>query len=160
MTLLELSIALAIMSVVIIASGVTVVASMRDRRESSDRYAAINAARDLVSEIQSIANVDTNLGAKVGIGAIFNRYHGYKQSLPGVANGVISVECFGDETSVPIELGGPQDLNFDSDAHDNLTSVGGSSDLKLVPIRVTVSYGESNPRESFTVRRLITRTME
>lgn len=160
MTLLELSIALAILSVVIIASGSSVVTSIRDRRASSDRYAAINAARDLVSEIQSIANVDTDLGSKVGIGAIYGRFNGYKQTLPNLSNGVITVQCYGDEDSVPTELGGPQDLNFDSDAQDDLTSVAASGDLKLVPIVVTVTYGETTPQETFVVRRLITRTME
>lgn len=160
MTLLELTFALSILSVVMIASGSSVVTSIRDRRESSDNYAAINAARDLISEIQSVANVDTDLSAQVGIGSIFARYHNSTQTLPNLANGSITVTCFANEPSVPNDLGGPQDLNFDADDSDNLSSIGASSDLKVVPMVVTVSYGETTPLRTLTLRRLIARTQE
>jgi hypothetical protein len=61
---------------------------------------------------------------------------------------------------VPAELGGPQDLNFDGDAQDNLTAVGSSVDLKLVPMTITVTFGDGSPQQTIVAHRLIGKTTD
>jgi hypothetical protein len=125
---------------------------MAQRDESSESYRAVSAVRDMIAEVQEIANLDQDLANQVGIGAIYSRYHATSRAVPGLASGSIDFTCFANEATVPAILGGPQDLNFDGDAGDDLGNQGAGTDLKLVPMRVTVTFANGN---SLTMHRLI-----
>ena len=74
----------------------------------------------------------------------------------------MSIVCFANEAAVPPELGGPQDLNFDGDADDDLANQSNGTDLKLVPIILKMTFGASvaGDRQSLTVYRLVSKTTD
>ena len=154
LTLLELVIASTIFTVVAMAVAYTLTRGMEHRRNSSRSFVAMSAFRDLAAEIQNTANQPTNLSTLEGIGSVYKKFHNVSRSFADGA-GAIRVTCHADERSVPADLGGPQDLNFDGDAADNLSNQSGGSDLKLVPLTLFATIGTGNSAQTITLHRLI-----
>lgn len=160
LSLVEILVAVTVLSVVLLSTGLTLLRGYGQRRESFQAYLAANAVRDLMADIQATANLDQDLGALEGIGAVYQKYHNQTFNVPSLPAGQIVVFCYGNEGTVPTALGGPQDLNFDGDAVDDATVAAGS-DLKLVPLRVTVtSSQDSTQLYSMVVHRLVTQTRD
>lgn len=157
MSLIELSISITVLSVVVVSTGMTITAGIRERRESLDDLRAVSAVRNLIAEIQEIVNGVPDPTQNSGPGAIFGLYDGQTLAVAGLPGATIAVSCFADETAVPAELGGPQDLNFDGDASDQLDNQSNGTDLKAVPTILTVSLGATG-EHSHTIYRLFTRT--
>ena len=59
---------------------------------------------------------------------------------------------------MPAVFGGPQDLNYDNDALDDLGNISNGSDLKLVPMTLTLTFLDGSVTQTMTVHRLITKT--
>jgi hypothetical protein len=158
LTLLEITVALGVFLVLILSVSLTLVRGMEHRRESFLLYRGQSALRTLIADIQETANQPQDIQAHEGVGALYGKYHGQTISVPELPSGQISVLVFADETTVPSFLGGPQDLNFDSDALDNLQSTAGGPDLKLVPMDLTLTFDEEGVVHTMKVHRLFTRT--
>jgi type II secretory pathway pseudopilin PulG len=157
-TLLEVAAAISLVTVLILAVGVTLMSGTRYRQETFRSYLASNALQDLLSEIQETANMPQNLANQEGIGAIYSKYHNQTIAIPELTSGQIAITCYPDEAAVPAILGGPQDLNFDGDALDNLGNYSAGSDLKLVPMRLIASFVDGGTTRTVTIHRLVTRT--
>lgn len=160
LSLIEVLVTVTVLTVVLLSTGMTLLRGYGQRRESFQAYLAANAVRDLMAEIQETANLDQDLGALEGIGAVYQRYHNQTFNVPSLPNGQIVVFCYANEATVPASLGGPQDLNFDGDAADDAGAASGT-DLKLVPLRMTVtSEQDSQTLYSMVVHRLVTQTRD
>ncbi|MFN0058831.1 MAG: hypothetical protein ACKVX7_10280 [Planctomycetota bacterium] len=131
---------------------------MKLRRDLFQYNQAISSLRDLVAEIQGVANQPDDPVAQEGIGAVYALYHNRSFVADGLTNGVILVTCHADERNVPAVLGGPKDLNYDSDAEDDLGDVLASTDLKLVPVTLTVTFGTGSEMKSLSIHRLFSQT--
>ena len=59
---------------------------------------------------------------------------------------------------MPSTLGGPQDLNYDGDSFDVLNNVSAGTDLKIVPVTLSLTYTVENVTQTMTIDRLITKT--
>lgn len=156
LTLVELAVSLAVFTVIALSVALTLLRGMEHRQESFQIYVARTALRDIVAEIQELGNLPKNPGNTQGIGALYGQYNGQTRTIPDLPSGQISFTCFADENTVPTELGGPQDLNYDGDALDNLTSAG--DDLKLVPMRLRATFQEGSRTHELVLHRLFTRT--
>jgi hypothetical protein len=160
MTLLEIAISLSLLVVVGVAVSLTLVSGMQHRRGSLQMFLAESAVRDLLAEIQDVANLPQNLPAQQGIGAVYARYNNQTFPMAALANGQINVTCFPGEATVPLALGGPQDLNFDGDAQDDLGSLGNGTDLKLVPLTLTATFTDGAVNQTITAQRLLTQSTD
>ncbi len=160
LTLIEIVISMSIFLVFVLPVAITLLRGMEHREFSFQNYRAMNSLRDKAAEIQETANLKQDLAAQEGIGAIYAKYDNKTFSIPEVSGGQISVTCFADEATVPTALGGPQDLNFDNDAQDNLGNQSNGTDLKLVPMTLTITFGDDTPQQTLTIHRLITKTVE
>ena len=67
-------------------------------------------------------------------------YNGLVRAVPALPGGTMTCVVFANEVTIPVELGGPQDLNFDGDMGDDLGGAGMGTDLQLVPFQLTLSY--------------------
>ena len=159
-TVIEVVIAATILATAIMTAGLTVLMGMRSQDESEEGSAALRAVRDLCAEIQERANEDQDLTAFEGIGSIFASYDGLTRAVPDLPNGTISVTVYANETTVPNDLGGPQDLNFDGDTNDNLANQSNGSDLQLVPVEITVSYTDVRGTITQTFHRRFSQSTE
>ncbi|MGE3166178.1 MAG: prepilin-type N-terminal cleavage/methylation domain-containing protein [Planctomycetota bacterium] len=157
MSLIELSVSLTVLSVVVVSTGMTLTSGIRERQESLDDLRALSAVRTLIAEIQEVTNGVPDPTQNTGPGAIFGLYDGQSLTIDGLDGATIDVSCFADETAVPAELGGPQDLNFDGDAQDQLDNQSNGTDLKAVPTVMTVSFGDAG-EHAHTIYRTFTRT--
>ena len=157
-TLVEVATATSVFTVIALAVSVALMRGMEHRRQSFLRYRALNALRDMVAKIQETANLPQDLPNQIGIGAVYPCYHDQTLTVPDLPSGEVSITCFADENTVPAELGGPQDLNYDGDALDNLANVSNGSDLKLVPMTLTLTFTEGGVDSSLTMNRLLTKT--
>ena len=106
------------------------------------------------------ANRPLNLTNGDGIGALYSQYHNQTVSIATLPSGQVTFVIFADENTVPTRLGGPQDLNFDGDATDNLDSAFAASDLRLVPLELTVTFTDNGEAQTATLQRLITQTTD
>ncbi len=156
LTLVEVIVALSIFTIISLAVSLTLLRGMEQRRDSFDLYRAHSALRDKVAEIQDVANRPLNMVAKEGIGAIYARYHNTICTVPDLHSGQILITCFSNETTVPSFLGGPQDMNFDGDAQDNLTG----DDMRIVPMELSITFSDGEHSRSITTHRLITKTVD
>ena len=156
--LVELSVAMAVLLVISVSVSWSLVRGENSRRNSFDSYRAMSALRDFVAEMQNVANQPQNLPAQEGIGALYARYGGTTWNVPELPSAQVTVTCFANEATVPAELGGPQDLNFDGDNEDNLGNQSNGTDLKLVPVRLDVTFDEGDGAQTLTMHRLITQT--
>jgi len=160
MSLLEVIIALTIFASLVLAASMTLVSGMAHRRESFQRYLAVNALRDRLADIQETVNLPENLPQGEGIGAVYSKYDSKNFLAADLPSGQVSVTCFANETLVPVALGGPQDLNFDGDAQDNLGNQANGTDLRLIPLTLTVTYTEDGIIRTMTKHRLIARSTD
>ncbi len=160
-SLIEAVIGLGVLSVVMLSSGFTVLAGIEQRRDASEYTLAYASLRDLAAEIQMTANLDINLGSQEGIASIYARYHNSIHQVPGLPGAQVTITCFPNEATVPVELGGPQDLNYDGDAADNLGNQSNGTDLKTVPLRAVATITVDGTTHTLgTIHRLITVTVD
>lgn len=160
LSLVEVVVGMVILATVSVAASLTLVSGIRHRREAFDRYTATTALRDLIAEIQDVANQKEDPVAGTGVSSLHAIYDGATLSVPSVSNGQAVVICHANELIVPPELGGPQDLNFDGDADDDLSTVQGGSDLKLVPMTIALTFESHGTAQTITSHRLITKTTQ
>lgn len=157
-TLVEVIVALAVFTVISLAVSMTLMRGIDHREQAFQRYRALNAIRNVVADIQNLANEPQDLVAGVGIGAVYARYDGATITIDDLPSGQVTIDCFADEANVPAVFGGPQDLNFDNDAQDDLGNISNGSDLKLVPMTLTLTFLDGSVTQTVTVHRLITKT--
>lgn len=157
-TLVEVTIALAVFTLIALAVSMTLMRGIDHREQSFQMYRALNAVRSVVADIQDVANQPQDLVAGVGIGAIYDRYNGATITIDDLPSGQVAIECFADEANIPAIFGGAQDLNFDNDAQDDLGNISNGSDLKLVPMTLTLTFIDGSVTQTMTVHRLITKT--
>lgn len=160
LTLVEVAIALSVVTVVATAALSTTLAGMQHRRQSSAVYDAVSALRDLAAEMQEIANLPEDVVNGAGVGALYTVYGGLSRSVPDLEAGQITITCFANETAVPALFGGPQDLNFDGDAGDDLTSLVGAVDLRLVPATLVCTFTDAGATHTVTLDRLFANTAD
>ncbi len=159
-TILEVVIAATILTTAIMTAGLTVLMGMRSQDESEEGSAALRAVRDICAEIQEQANEDQDLTAFEGIGAIYTIYDGLTRTVADLPQGRISVTIYANEATVPSDLGGPQDLNFDGDLNDNLGGQSNGSDLQMIPAEITDSYTDERGTIVQTFHRRFSQTTE
>ncbi len=158
-TLVELTMAVSLFIIVAVSAYFSLMHTVQHSDESFDDYVALVALRDLAADIQETANRDQDLVAGVGIGAVYDTYHDQKFTSTVLDNATISVICHANEAFVPDSLGGPQDLNFDGDSQDDLGNQSNGSDLLLVPMELTITYGRDVTRTK-SIKRLIAQTTQ
>ena len=158
MSLLEITAGLVLLSVMVMSYGMTLVHGVEQRRETMIVHQAMVILRDVVAEIQDVANRDPDFTTGDGVTALYSEYNG--QTLTDLAlRGVeIDIVVYADEANVPLELGGPQDLNLDGDSADDLGNESNGTDLLVVPMEFTLVYQESGFQYTLTRYRLFTRT--
>lgn len=160
LSLLETTLSLSLFAVVILASGETLLRGVEHGETSFDNFQLMTVVDNKIAEMQNYANLPNNYVTQEGIGSIYGRYNGVWESIGELNLGYIYTRCYGNETTVPTILGGPQDLNYDNDAEDNLDSAAGGVDLKLVPVYIFAYYVEDGNVQSLWTYRLITKTTE
>ncbi len=154
--LVEVAVSLSVFTIIAVPVAITLLRSMEYDGQSHQMYLATSALRDRIADVQETANLAQNLVAEEGIGAVYDKYDGQTFTVAALPSGQISFECYADEAAVPVSLGGPQDLNFDGDATDNLTAVG--FDLRLVPMVLTLTFAAGGGSQTIIMHRLITQT--
>lgn len=167
LTLIEVTISFAVFVIMVLSVSMTLVEGMRQRQATFEWYQAMRGLRDTMAEIQENANVDQDLTANVGMGTTYLRYNAQTllskiaklrtdttttHTLP------VGVTVFPNELVVPGKFGGVQDLNFDGDSADDLGNASAGTDLKLIPVEITVTYTESNQTRTITLPRLVAKT--
>ncbi len=157
-SLVEVVIALAVFTMIALAVSMTLMRGIDHREQAFQMYRALNAVRNVISDIQEIANLPQDLVAGVGIGAIYDRYDGTTIAVTDLPSGQVAIDCFADEANVPAVFGGPQDLNFDNDVQDDLGNISNGTDLKLVPMTLTLTFVDGSFTQTMTAHRLITKT--
>ncbi len=150
--------ALAVFTTISLAVSMTLMRGIDHREQSYQMYHALNAVRTVVAGIQDVANQPQDLAAQVGIGAVYARYDGSTVTIDDLPSGQVAIACFADEANVPALFGGPQDLNYDNDAQDDLGNISNGSDLKLVPMTLTLTFFDGAVTQTMTVHRLVTKT--
>jgi len=159
-SLLEVAMALTLLTVIGLTAHTAILRSRQVQASSFDSFVAPSVLRDKVAEIQSIANEPQDLANLVGIGSVFAQFDGQSTDVPVLPSGTITVTCFPNESKVPDELGGPQDLNFDGDAYDDLGNQSKGTDLKLVPLELVVEFDAGQYTRSVSLYRLIGKTTD
>jgi len=160
LSLIEVTLSLSIFAILVLSVVMTLASGIQHRQQTFQEYRALSALRDAVAAMQETANRPQNLAAKEGIGSVYNKYEALTISTSGLPSGVISIDCFSDENTLPSRFGGPQDLNLDGDARDNLGNASLGTDLKIVPVSLTVTYSDDKGTRTETIDRLITKTTE
>ncbi len=157
-SLVEVVMALAVFTMISLAVSMTLMRGIGHREQSFQMYRALNAVRNVIADVQDVANQLQDLPAGVGIGAVYARYDGTTVTIDDLPSGQVAIVCFADEANVPAVFGGPQDLNYDNDAQDDLGNISNGSDLKLVPMTLTLTFVDGSVSQTMTVHRLITKT--
>ncbi len=157
-SLVEVVVAMTIFAVFMLSTGATLMGGIAQRRHAYDTYEALTIARDFLSEVQEVANLPQDLTADEGIGSVYQVYQGATFPAPALPGGSITVQIHASEASVPTELGGPQDLNFDADDDDDLDSTAAGSDLRIVPMTITLTWGSGTEQTTLIMHRLVTNT--
>ncbi len=157
-SLVEVVMALAVFTMISLAVSMTLMRGIGYREQSFQMYRALNAVRNVVADIQDVANQPQDLAAQVGIGAVYARYDGTTVTIDDLPSGQVAIACFADEANVPAVFGGPQDLNYDNDAGDDLGNISNGSDLKLIPLTLTLTFDDGSGTQTMTVHRLVTKT--
>jgi hypothetical protein len=133
---------------------------MEHERQSFQFYRGLNALRDLLAEIQGTANLDADLAAQEGIGAVYGKYNGQTYPVDVLTSASITVTCYANEATVPALHGGAQDLNFDGDSGDNHGGAANGSDLLIVPVTLALTYNDGKGTQTLTLHRLVTQTTD
>lgn len=157
-SLIEVMIACSLLSMLMLGVAGMFFAELRHMETCKVSYEALTALRSFLADAQGIANADEDLANQQGIGAVYNRFHGKTLPAPNFPEGRITIKCFADEATVPGELGGPQDLNFDGDSEDNLGGQTNGYDLRLVPMMCLLTYRARNQTLSIPGYRLVSKT--
>lgn len=160
LALLEISLAISVFALIALGGVSTLMSGVEQRRQSFLAYRANQSIRDIVGDMQETANLPQDLAQQEGVGAVYNKYHGQTFTLGSLPSGQLTVTCHANEATVPAALGGPQDLNFDGDAQDDLGNVSGGTDLLLIPMTLTVQYAEGTETFSVTAHRLVGQTTQ
>jgi len=162
LSLVEVAVSLSLFLVLIISVFMTIMGGIEHRQQSLEDYRAMSALRDMVAGVQETANLPQDLPNNIGIGAIYLKYNAKTFPVSSLSSGQIAVTCFANEVTVPSTFGGAQDLNFDGDPNDDLGNLSAGTDLKLVPMTLTLSYVSSsdNSARTMTLNRLITKTTD
>jgi len=160
LTLLEVATSVSIFAILVLSVSMTLVRGVQHGRQSFQRYVAMSALRDMVAQMEETANKPEDLQKQEGIGSIYTKYNTRSYSIADLKSGQISVTCYPDEKTVPTKFGGIQDLNFDGDAGDDLGNLSSGTDLRLVPITLTLTFQEDNQTQTVTLDRLITKTAD
>lgn len=160
LTLVEVTISIVIFVLISLSVFMTLTRGMEHRRFSFQMYRAVNALRDQIAEVQETANLPQSLPNQEGIGAIYDRYNSTTATISDLPSAQIAMDCFANEATVPAVLGGPQDLNFDGDAQDDLSNISNGSDLRLVPMAFTLTFAQNGITQTITMHRLITKTTD
>ena len=147
------------MSLIVLATAATLASDTAHRRESQESYQAFVTLRDAVEEVQAIANLEENTVALEGVTQLYKRYHGQTVPVDSLPSGYLMFTCYATESTVPPELGGPQDLNMDGDAADDLSPQQGV-DMQIVPVTISVSYMIEGSSRVISAHRLFTRTRD
>ena len=158
--MIEVVVSLTIFAVLVLSVSVTLVRGMAHRRQTFEDYRAMSAARGILADMQDTANMPQDLSLQQGIGAVYSKYHGQTFPWASLPAGQIAVTCHPSEVSLSAVFGGSQDLNLDGDPLDVLGGLDAGTDLKIVPVTVTVSYFEDGGTRTLTVNRLITKTTD
>ena len=158
LSLLEVLTSLSVFAILVLSVCMTLVRGVQHRNLTFELYRAMSAVRDKVAEIQDTANGPEDLAADRGIGAVYARYHAKTFPVPELPSGQLSITCYPNENTVPTLLGGPQDLNLDGDPLDDLGNQSAGTDLKIVPMVLTLTFMESGVARKLTLHRLITKT--
>ncbi len=160
LALLEIVVSAGVFLAVVLSVSMTLGRGIEHRRSSFQAYRAVSAIRDVVAEIQEVANLPHNATLQEGIAEVYGRYHGQTLTVPGLSAASVALACFANEQAVPVELGGPQDLNYDGDADDDLGNQSNGTDLRLVPLSLTLTYDDAGFSQSVVAYRLIARTTD
>ena len=159
-TLVELIVSFGVLITVLLSCGYALTSGSLQQEDSFESYLLLSAMRDICAEIQEVANLDTNLTAQEGVGSLYSRYNGTTITIPNLPSATITITCFANESTVPNDLGGPQDLNFDGDSADNHTNQSNGSDMKLVPMQIQASFTDNGISQTLTTWRLVTTTRD
>jgi type II secretory pathway pseudopilin PulG len=159
-SLAEVTVAASIFALALMSTGLTLLHGVRSQAESERASGSVRAVRDVYAEIQQIANLPQDLSNFRGIGAVYTLYNNMVRPVPELPQGTITITVFANEATVPIELGGPQDMNFDADAQDDLGGLAAGTDLQIAPIRLTLSYTDDRGTITQTHYRRITQTTD
>ena len=159
-SLIEVVFAAAIFATALMTTGLTLLQGARSQDESDSFTRAVRAVRDVCAEIQDQANLPQNLPLMRGIGAVYASHHGTTRTIADLPGGTLTMTCFANETSVPAILGGPQDMNFDGDAQDNLGGAANGSDMQIVPMVLTVRFTDERGTVTQTYHRRFTQTTD
>ncbi len=149
--MLELTVSVTIFAIALLSTGLTLLHGVRSQGESTTASDSLRAVRDVYAEIQQITNQPQDLTKFQGVSAVYTLYNGLVRTVPGLPAGTITCVVFANEVTIPVELGGPQDLNFDGDAGDDLGGAAMGTDLQLIPFQLTVSY--TDDRGTITGRK-------
>ena len=147
-----------IFALALMSTGLTLLHGVRSQDESALSSDAIRVVRDIFAEMQEIANQPQDLGTYQGISAIYEVYNGTKRGITGLPGGTVSIVVYANETNVPAVLGGPQDMNYDGDAGDNLGGVAAGTDMQIVPVALTLTYTDERGPTTMTYYRRIAQT--
>ena len=156
----EVVVAASIFAIALVSTGLSLLVGAHSQDESEDFSRALRAVRDVCAEMQERANLPQNLPALEGIGAVYAAHNGTTRTINDLPNGTLSIICFGNETSVPADFGGPMDLNFDGDANDNHTGQANGSDLQLVPVEISVSFTDDRGTVTQVFHRTFAQTTD
>ena len=161
-SLVEITLALSVFGVISVGATSTLLSGASYREDSFDTYRAASALRDFLADVQATANAPQNLTLQQGVGAIYDKYHDQTFTVSSLPAASITVTAYATETSVPIALGGPQDLNFDGDAQDDLSNQSNGADLRLVPLTLVLRWTDAEDGGTRTRRidRLVAKTSD
>ncbi len=161
LTLVEMAMSIAIFVALSVAVSMTLGRGIEHRRDSFRVYRGLNSLRCLVADIQDSANYPNDGTLNVGVAEVYDRYHAKSFAVNDLNSGQIAVSIFANEASVPADFGGPQDLNFDGDASDDLGNASKGQDLQLIPVLLTLTYvDDRGATRTQTLRRLVTKTTD
>lgn len=158
LTLVEVTLAMGLFAVLILSVAMTLLRGTQHRRQTFQEYVGLSALRDFVAEVQETANLPQNLSLQQGVGSVYLKYNSKSYSVPNLTSGAITVTCYANEATVPTQLGGPQDLNFDGDALDDLGNMSTGTDMKLVPMALALTFTDDYGARTISIERLITKT--
>jgi prepilin-type N-terminal cleavage/methylation domain-containing protein len=139
-SLIELTVSVSIFAIALMSTGLTLLHGVRAQEESITYSDSLRSVRDVYAEIQQISNQPQDVTKFQGISAVYTLYNGLTRAVPELPGGTMTCVVFANEAAIPVELGGPQDLNFDGDANDDLGGSADGTDLQLIPFQLTVSY--------------------
>ena len=114
--MIELTVSATIFALALLSTGLTLLHGVRSQDESTVYSDSLRAVRSVFAEVQQMVNQPQDLSTFQGISAVYTLYNGSTRAVPNLPNGTVAITVYPNEATVPAELGGPQDLNFDGEA--------------------------------------------